>query len=97
MELITGFLATQAAAYIGGSIAAFVLGWILKKIPFNKLAQWAEKVGQKQGTAITKFFNSKLPKLWNAVIEPVFIDTIHALLFAWIRGFIAGLKSDNEK
>lgn len=96
MELITGFLASKAAVWVGGPIAVFILGWILKKIPFDRLAKWAEKIGKIQGESITKFFNSKLPKLWNSVVEPVFIDTINALLFSWIRGFIAGLKSDNQ-
>ena len=97
MELITGFLIKYGIELAIGSIGTFVLGWILKKIPFDKLAKWAESIGAKQGEAITKFFNSKLPKLWNSVIEPIFIDTIHALFFAWVRGFIAGLKSDNPE
>ena len=97
MELLTGFLAKYAIELAIGSIASILLGWILKKLPTDKWAKTFEKIGKKQGLAITTFFNSKLPKLWNAVIEPVFIDTINAVFFAWIRGFIAGLKSDNEK
>jgi hypothetical protein len=97
IEMLIGYATSNAAAYIGGSILVVVAGWILKKIPFARFAKWAEEIGRAQGLAVTTFFNSKLPKLWNSVIEPVFIDTINAVLFAWIRGFIAGLKSDNKE
>jgi hypothetical protein len=95
MELITGFIASKAAAYVGGSIAAFVLGWILKKIPTGKWSKSLGEVGQKNGKAVTEFCNKKIP-LWNKVIEPVFIDTIGVVL-SWFSGFIIGLKSDNEE
>jgi len=95
IELATAWAINYGLITAGGTIAAFILGWILKKIPFDKFAKWAEEIGKAQGLAVTTFFNAKLPKLWNAIIEPVFIDTINAVFFAWIRGFIAGLKSDN--
>lgn len=96
MGIIETFIASTALKYAAGSIAAVILAWILKRIPFDRFAKWAEKIGDAQGKAITTFFNAKLPKLWNKLIEPVLIDTIHAIFFAWVRGFIAGLKSDNE-
>lgn len=97
MEFITAWLINYGLITAGSTIAVFIGGWILKKIPFDRMAKWAEGIGLKQGAAITGFCNAKLPKLWNAVIEPIVIDTIHAVCFAWIRGLIAGLKSDNEK
>jgi len=95
IEIITAWAIDYGVMTAGTTLAVFVGGWILKKIPFDKLAKWAEKAGVKQGTAITKFFNAKIPKIWNSIIEPIFIDTINAVCFSWIRGFIAGLKSDN--
>ena len=94
--MLATILGSTVIQWTLGSVAAVILAWILKKIPFDKFAKWAEKIGLSQGTAITIFFNAKLPKFWNAIIEPVFIDTINAVFFAWVRGFIAGLKSDNK-
>jgi len=97
MEIATAWLINYGLITVGSTLAAIICGWILKKIPFDKFAKWAERVGEIQGKAITKFFNTKLPALWNSIIEPIFIDTINAFLFSWIRGFIGGLKSDNTK
>ena len=96
MTFLTALIANQIFQYASGSIAVVLVGWILSKIPFDKLAKWAEKIGKAQGIAVTTFFNAKLPKLWNKVIEPVIIDFINAVCFAWVAGFIKGLKSDNK-
>jgi len=84
----------QAAA---GTIGAAILAWILSKIPFDKFAKWSESIGKKQGLAVTKFFNNWKPTkaVYEKVIEPVIIDFVHAVCFAWVKGFIDGLKSDN--
>ena len=37
LAILTSFLTAKATAYIGGSIAAFVLAWIFKKIPNEKI------------------------------------------------------------
>ena len=97
IEIITAWGINQILAYTGGAIAAIILGWIIKKIPFNDFASWVEKLGKSQGVAVTTFFSTwKYTKaVYGKVIEPVFIDTLNAVFFAWIRGFVAGLKSDN--
>ena len=96
MLFLEGWALGSLSKWAIGIIVGIVLGWIIKQIPFNKFAVWAEKIGKVQGVAITKFFNSKLPKFWNSVIEPVFIDTINSVCIAWIRGLMIGLKSDNK-
>lgn len=96
MTIITAWLINYGMITAGSTIAVLIGGWILKKIPFNKLAQWAEKIGLSQGKAITKFFNAKLPRLYNSIIEPIIIDVINAVCLSWVRGFIIGLKSDNK-
>lgn len=95
--MIEAFLINYGIQLAVGSVGTVILGWILKQIPFDRFAKWAEKIGKSQGEAITKFFNAKLPRLWNAIIEPIVIDTINALALSWIRGFIIGLKSDNPE
>ncbi len=97
IELITSWAINYGMITAGSTIAVFIGGWILKKIPTDKFAIWARKVGKSQGLAITTFFNKKIPALWNGIIEPIVIDTLNAVFFAWIRGFISGLKSDNKK
>jgi hypothetical protein len=95
--LVTSWLVSYGAMTAGGTIAAFIVGWILKKIPTGKFSEWARKVGKAQGLAITTFFNAKFPKLWNGIIEPVVIDTLNAIGLAWLAGFIEGLRFDNKK
>lgn len=97
MGIITAWAVQYGLITAGTTIAVLIGGWILKKIPFDRFANWAEGIGMEQGSVITLFFNSKLPKLWNTVIEPIFVDVINAIFFSWIRGFIAGLKSDNPE
>lgn len=96
VELATAWLVNYGLITAVGTVSAFIVGWILKKIPTDKWAKAFQGIGEKQGRAVTAFCNSKLPKLWNGVIKPVFIDTVDALILAWVRGFILGLKSDNQ-
>ncbi|NIA28351.1 MAG: hypothetical protein GWP06_00385 [Actinobacteria bacterium] len=94
IELLTAWAIKNAVVLAGGSIAAFILGWILKKIPTGKWAKDLGKIGEKNGQSVTAFCNKKIP-FWNKVIEPVFIDTISVLL-SYVGGFIMGLKSDDQ-
>ncbi len=95
IETLTAWAFNYGLITAGGTIAALIVGWILKKIPTDKWALMFAEIGEKQGLVVTTFFNAKLPKLWNSVIEPVFVDTLHAFFLAWVGGFIKGLKSDN--
>ena len=97
IETLTAFAINYGIQIVGGAIGTAILGWILKKIPFDKFGKWAEKIGKAQGTAITRFFNNwKWTKsFYEKLIEPIIIDFVNAVCFAWVKGFIAGLKSDN--
>lgn len=99
IEALAAWGISKAVAYIGvsvtGGISVFICGWILKKIPTDKFAAWARKVGKAQGLAISTFFKAKLGKIWDSGVEPIVIDTLNALGIGWLTGFIEGLKSDN--
>lgn len=99
IEILTGWAINYGIQVAAGGIAVFIGGWIIKKIPFDRFAKWAESVGRKQGEAVTRFFNNWKPTkaIYEKIIEPVIIDTVNALLFGWVKGFIGGLKSDNKK
>jgi len=95
IETLTAWVVNYGLMTAAGTIAAVIVGWILKKIPTDKWAQTFREIGRKQGQAVTRLCQGKLKTLWNGVIEPVFIDTLDALFFAWWSGFVDGLKSDN--
>ena len=97
MEFVTAWLINYGLVTAGSTLAVFIGGWILKKIPTDRFAKWAKEVGEAQGRAVSKFFNSKIPALWNGIIEPIVIDTLNAVGLGWLSGFIAGLKFDNKK
>lgn len=96
MEFITAWLINYGLVTAGGTLLTLAVGYILKKIPTDRFAVWAKKVGRSQGLAVTAFFNAKIPKFWNGLIEPIVIDTLNAIGIGWLSGFIAGLKSDNK-
>ena len=81
---------------LGGGSAAL---WILKKIPNDKICAFVEgsfeKLGVLMTAGLTKFWATK--KLWNATIEPYFIDLVDNVVGGALRGLIKGLRSDNKK
>jgi len=95
IETLTAWAINYGLITAASGIAAFIVGWILKKIPTDKWAKTFREIGRKQGRAISVCATGKLKTLWSGVIEPVFIDTLDALFFAWWSGFVDGLKSDN--
>lgn len=97
IEIALAWLTEYWITAATGTAGTFLVGWILKKIPTDRFAVWAKEVGEKQGKAITKYFNKKIPALWNELFEPIVIDTLNAAGIGWLSGFIAGLKSDNPE
>ena len=73
--------------------------WVLKKIPNEKICAFVEgsfeKLGVLTTAGLTKFWATK--KLWNATIEPYFIDLVDNVAGGALRGLIKGLRSDNKK
>ena len=90
IETLTAYATAKVAAYVGGSIAAFVLAWILKRIDNEKIASKVEAFFHGVGKWIT-LTASKKSKLWNKVVEPWFVDLIDNVVVAALRGFVAGL------
>ena len=86
------------AMILGTSGGGAVL-WILKKIPNEKICAFVEgsfeKLGVLMTAGLTKFWATK--KIWNATIEPYFIDLIDNVVGGALRGLIKGLRSDNKK
>ena len=92
MQFITNNLALLAG---GGS--AGILLWILKKIPNEKIYGLVETscftAGKIMTLGLSKWKITR--KVWNATIEPYFVDLVDNTVGAAIKGFIKGLRSDN--
>lgn len=96
IETLTAWALNYGMVTAGTTVAVFIGGWILKKIPTGKFSKWAREKGEAQGKAVTKYFNDKIPALWNGIIEPILIDTLNAVGIGWLSGFVIGLKFDND-
>ena len=95
MEPITTYISMKAVAWVAGAGGAWLLAWVLKKIPNEKIAGAVEKFFHGVGKWIT-FGASKKSKLWNKTVEPWLIDAIDNIVGAAVRGLIAGLRSDGD-
>ncbi len=89
------FLTNNLTMLVGGGSSAIAL-WLLKRIPNEDIYDWVETGGYWLGSIVTLGLGKwKLTKkLWNATIEPYFIDLIDNTVGAAIKGFIDGLRSD---
>ena len=90
------FLTNNITLLAGGTTAGLVL-WLLKKIPNDKIYNTVESCAYGLGSLMTlRLAKWKLTKkLWNATIEPYFVDLFDNTLGAFVKGFIEGLRSDN--
>ena len=77
-------------------VLAFVVAWIFKRIPNEKISQAVENFFYKVGVFCTLGASKKL-KIWNKTFEPWLIDLIDNVIGAAVRGLIRGLKSDDKK
>lgn len=98
LTMLTGFLTAKATAYVGGSIAAFILAWVFKKIPNEKIKAAVGKFFYGLGVAVTLGLSKYkyTAKFWNKVIEPWIIDFIDNIFGEAVKKFIEGLRSDNK-
>tara|TARA_R110000824_G_scaffold176451_5_gene355453 strand:+ start:3345 stop:3623 length:279 start_codon:yes stop_codon:yes gene_type:complete len=89
------FLTNNLGLLLGGGSSAVAL-WLLKRIPNEDLYSWVRTGAYCAGTAMTlglsKWKFTK--KIWNATIEPYFIDLLDNTVGAAVKGFIKGLRSD---
>lgn len=96
-----GILGTlKDAASTGNLIAGLavvILAWIFKTIPNQKIydfvAHFFNKLGVLCTLGISKY--KFTAPLWNKYIEPWVVDFIDNTVGAAVKGFIAGLRSDN--
>jgi hypothetical protein len=98
MELIAGWLSTKIAAYVGGSIAAFFIAWVLKKIPNEKIKMAVGELMYDFGVVITLGLSKWkwTSGYWNKLVEPYFVDLIDNIVGEGVKQFIKGLRSDNK-
>jgi len=94
ISMVTAWGIGKFSLYVGGSIAAFVIAWILKRIPNERIYRAVEKFFHGVGVCLT-ITASKKSKLWNKIIEAWIIDLFHNTVMAALKGLIRGLKSDN--
>jgi uncharacterized membrane protein YfcA len=97
IEILSGLVAKQVLIYAGGSIGAFVIAWILKRIPNEKIKMVIGGIMYRAGVAVTLGLSKwkVTAKFWNKVIEPWFVDFIDNVIGHGIQEFIRGLRSDN--
>ena len=102
--MLIGLFGSQAAAYVAvsvsGIVTAPVLGWLLNKIPVEKLKKAVGAVMYRLGKLLTLLLGGKLKltkPYWNTAIEPFFIFFFEAIITHGLSEFIRGLRSDNEK
>ena len=97
LEMIAAKLTGKAVAYAGGGIAVIASGWLLKKVPNNKIkvkvGLWMYGLGVTVTLGMAKWKYTK--SIWNKVVEKYFIDLIDNVLVTGLAKFIEGMRSDN--
>tara|TARA_R110002012_G_scaffold55981_2_gene142997 strand:- start:535 stop:813 length:279 start_codon:yes stop_codon:yes gene_type:complete len=89
------FILNNLGLLAGGTTSGLAL-WVLKRIPNKDIYKWVETGAYWAGSVMTLGLGKwKLTKdLWNATIEPYFIDLVDNTVGAAVKGFIDGLRSD---
>ena len=97
MTFLTSFVASGIMSYAAGTVGAFLLAWLLKKIPNDKIKMVTGKAAYGAGVFVTLGLSKwkVTAKFWNKVIEPWFIDLIDNVIGEMVKEFIRGLRSDN--
>ncbi len=99
MTGIIDFLRNLSGApslYIG--IGIVVIGYVLKRIPNDKIQKIIGNAAYAFGVSLTlglSKFKWSAP-FWNKIIEPYFIDLLDNVFGTFIKDFIKGLRSDNK-
>jgi hypothetical protein len=95
-ETIAAMGAAKIVTYVIGSVIAFILAFLMKSTPNDKIYGWVEEKSHSLGKLLT-LTASKKSKLWNLTIEAWLIDLFRNTVLAFLNGFIRGLKSDNKE
>ena len=93
MDIIFNNIATIVGVGSGGIVAV-----ILKKIPNDKICSVVETFFFGLGRTITLGLAkwSYTRKVWNVTVEPFLVDLLDNVVAGSLRGFIKGLRVDND-
>lgn len=98
-ETIAALGTAQILTYAGGSTGAFILAWVLKKVPNEQIKKVVGKffygLGVSMTLGLSKWKYTK--KFWNSQIESWLVDLIDNVIGHGVKEFIRGLRSDNQK
>ncbi len=97
-EIGTAAKTIASSGSLWAGLVALALVYIFKAIPNQKIYDFVLTFFQKLGIVMTLGLTKwkwSAP-LWNVTIEPYFVDLIENIIGAAIKGFIAGLRSDND-
>jgi len=97
LDTLLGTVAGNSGLIVGGGASAVIL-WALKKVPNEQIVNICKTfwfgVGRTVTLGLGKWTLTK--KYWGATIEPYFIDLVDNVVVGSLKGFIAGLRSDNK-
>lgn len=95
LDAIKDFVTAPSMVIAVGTV---VIGYVLKRIPNDKIQKVIGSAGYGFGVFVTgglSKFKFSAP-FWNKIIEPYFIDLIDNVGVTFIKDFIKGLRSDNK-
>jgi hypothetical protein len=97
MGFLEGWAISSVTAWLVGTGLTWLIGWILKQIPNEKIKAFFGRFAYGLGVSVTLGLSkwSFTKKFWNKVIEPWFIDLIDNVIGEMVKQFILGLRSDN--
>ena len=97
LENILGAVTNNSTLIVGGGASAIVL-WALKKIPNEQIENMCKTfffgVGRTMTLGLGKWKATK--GIWNKTVEPYFVDLLSNTILGSLKGFLAGLRSDNK-
>ena len=95
IDTIKDFVTAPSIFIAAGAV---VIGYVLKRIPNDKIQKIIGNAAYAFGVLITgglSKFRWSAP-FWNKIIEPYFIDLLDNVAGTFIKDFIKGLRSDNK-
>ena len=97
MGILSGWAISTVAAWAGGAVLTWVIGWILKTIPNEEIKKIVGKFAYGLGVTVTLGLSKWkfTAGFWNKTVEPWFIDLFDNVAGEFVRKFIEGLRSDS--
>lgn len=99
VSALQAFALSKITILVGGSIAVFLAGWVLKKIPNARIKAAVGKFFYGVGVTITLGLAKwkYTAPVWNKVIEPWVIDLIDNVVGEAVKQLINGMRVDNTE